>query len=1333
MSVKSDVILQDKDRSKLDGIVKQMVADKQPDDAIKAVVSDFKNKYGVKKKEEAPPSRLKNYIQPSNHFQDASAKSDFQPMRTPLSSTSDLEEKNKYPEQKESESSAIFNILFGKPLKQIGTNIIKSFGFDDIDQIKKKAEPIVSELKRIQKRVDGFKDNFYDGNLTAEDIQLNKDNPLIKNNYSTGYTDDQIASLINNKTNNIKKSLGAFDADNAETHLRKLNEVENKSQALRNQIDQINQQWVKYPADKDKLNQLTAQLSDLDTQREIIKRGQDSFFNYKYEKEYQPEIISMLTKKYGNFEEWTKYEPHVPQKIARPYDTDPEVLTSAFDPKTRQLTSKRIEEISKDVKDFMDKKNDFVAKSQEQGTNLLDGGDKETQYNQIVQRIVNTINNTVPVHQDLEKYKNNFIKSNPKIKPLIDAENVMPDFIKNYKSVNAYVKTGIDNAIINVNKHFQDQMESNAAYKGIVDKWNDKVQKGIVTQEIAQKNINTEEQSNPELKKLFDARDKQVNFIRNNGNKLFQDYIVNNLKKTGTDIVIHPSGNLGIKGMSESETNKLLEEYNNGKNESVNNTIDDLVKRTKESSDNIIKRKGVFAANLDNSWTKTMAALSNYIYNKTGIGGDLARNYTAESQVEDINKGDLHKTWEYQGLKSFVNPNFYLANAGGSVPILAGTAVIGMATEGAGLPAWFTTLGTAGLFTANNYVNTYNDLYQNGYDVNGHKITSTEAGVAAANQALTEMPFDLLMNYLHLGIVSKNSLVKPSLTRALGELAGGQAVMAGMLAGQGYIQKTNIEQAEGKDTTGLIDYLSSDEGISSFMSALSFLPQDVFSKAKSHLANTHKWNNLVKTSNEEFKNNALYNNAMQFQYDGKGGLFRDNIKLKLLNEEYSSTVEKNELQKALSYSEKLEKNAKEANLSTGNINGLWNAHNLTMADMYLESASKIKESNPTLAKTHEERAKGYAEQAEKGLKGEGEFHYMIDSQDKPVMISKESLEAMTKNGDIKKMLEDGTIKEIIKSDEPEFAGRFKQEVIGTADKAEIRKEETPPISVKDLIGQEVEYKTPLGTEVGTVEKNENGEYVVNVGEKEYILPVKDKNNPVESLEQLGLKQLPELTLTDEQRKNIQKDAERVGTVTSNNGNEFQISLANPNKENNIGDQVLLVDKKGKYKEVPGMTDETKLSLINKFLREQGLPERESLVKGERELGAETKKEESKPTEEAKRKIEEYSKKEDIPLTKEESESAASLLKDDITPKEAVETVKKESDIREKVEDSKESIDNIQKSIDKENAKESPNQDKIDKLEVSKKKEIDKAIQTKFGMKPEEVISSLGERIKYVKC
>lgn len=161
--------------------------------------------------------------------------------------------------------------------------------------------------------------------------------------------------------------------------------------------------------------------------------------------------------------------------------------------------------------------------------------------------------------------------------------------------------------------------------------------------------------------------------------------------------------------------------------------------------------------------------------------------------------------------------------------------------------------------------------------------------------------------------------------------------------------------------------------------------------------------------------------------------------------------------------------------------------------------------------------------------------------------------------------------------------------------AEVAVETPAPKVIVDAVGMEVSFNG----EVGTLEQSETGEFVLNRGEGEsdIIIPVKDKTQPTETLEELGIEVLPEVT--EQQIKEAEKDREMVGYVTSKQGNEFYVSLANPNKEDNqVGDQVLMKDKKGRLREVPGMTDDVKLGLVNKFLAENNLPPRESLVKVE---------------------------------------------------------------------------------------------------------------------------------------
>ena len=63
--MEDELILSEKDRLKLDGIVGKMVSNNEPDENIKFVVDDFKSKYGVKKKEPSEVSPSKPSAKPS--------------------------------------------------------------------------------------------------------------------------------------------------------------------------------------------------------------------------------------------------------------------------------------------------------------------------------------------------------------------------------------------------------------------------------------------------------------------------------------------------------------------------------------------------------------------------------------------------------------------------------------------------------------------------------------------------------------------------------------------------------------------------------------------------------------------------------------------------------------------------------------------------------------------------------------------------------------------------------------------------------------------------------------------------------------------------------------------------------------------------------------------------------------------------------------------------------------------------------------------------------------------------------------------------------------------
>jgi hypothetical protein len=63
--MEDELILSGQDRSKLDGVVSKMIANKEPEANIQFVVNDFKQKYAVKKKESSEASDLQSLAEPS--------------------------------------------------------------------------------------------------------------------------------------------------------------------------------------------------------------------------------------------------------------------------------------------------------------------------------------------------------------------------------------------------------------------------------------------------------------------------------------------------------------------------------------------------------------------------------------------------------------------------------------------------------------------------------------------------------------------------------------------------------------------------------------------------------------------------------------------------------------------------------------------------------------------------------------------------------------------------------------------------------------------------------------------------------------------------------------------------------------------------------------------------------------------------------------------------------------------------------------------------------------------------------------------------------------------
>jgi glutaminase len=80
------IVLSEKDRAKLDGIVQKMTANKESEENIRFVVDDFKKKYGVKKKESSEPTSQKGAgVSPTKPTQPSTSLATDQPTRAQAS------------------------------------------------------------------------------------------------------------------------------------------------------------------------------------------------------------------------------------------------------------------------------------------------------------------------------------------------------------------------------------------------------------------------------------------------------------------------------------------------------------------------------------------------------------------------------------------------------------------------------------------------------------------------------------------------------------------------------------------------------------------------------------------------------------------------------------------------------------------------------------------------------------------------------------------------------------------------------------------------------------------------------------------------------------------------------------------------------------------------------------------------------------------------------------------------------------------------------------------------------------------------------------------------
>ena len=558
------------------------------------------------------------------------------------------------------------------------------------------------------------------------------------------------------------------------------------------------------------------------------------------------------------------------------------------------------------------------------------------------------------------------------------------------------------------------------------------VDDGKMTEEVAKTQMDAEIKQNPALQKLQKNYENDVKKINQNARKQYDQYVIKGLQTKHPQYTIYKDNKIGLASMSEDDFNKLTDEYQKG--------ADDIVKKMGAENNELWKKDAnEKASNVNWFWSGlgvSMNGLSEGVskgfFSLTGWGGDNVRHYEAQDIASpSISESDQVLAWNKEGLTAIKHPNYFLFMAGQAAPVVVGGAAVGLATRGAGVPNYIEWLINAGLYTGQSAVGTFSDL-AGSRDKNGNIISENDAARVASDQAANDFLPNVVMMGLGSGTVFRaKNIIKPTIAGAIKEGIFGTAATYPLLLWQGTNDYFAVKQAQGYEPD-MYDYMQSKDFRDNLMNGLVIGGGMSLLHAPMNLSkNIDNWTKMVHTSEGEFKNLIPQNYALGQEFSGNGHYLRDALKLHIFNTDPEGLNEEgkrnlSDLKNALLYSTNLDRVIRQANLDPKNIKDLYQAHNLALADQhdYL-SEQAAKEGNKSLSDIYKDKAKDYREQAKAAAGDQAKFTYLVNGEGHPIFMSDRSFKTLEQEGTIAKWQMDGTIQSVNKSDDPEFAQRYK--------------------------------------------------------------------------------------------------------------------------------------------------------------------------------------------------------------------------------------------------------------------------------------------------------------------
>lgn len=840
---------------------------------------------------------------------------------------------------------------------------------------------------------------------------------------------EQISSAINNKG----KNLSDWSKSSSDNYVKSLVD---QHKDVQDKIDLINGRSDKMvPAWKD--TQDAKDLGDLE-KSEKYYRGQIQKSYDESKKKAVPEIIDHLKSVVG-VSDWVDAYNKPDQDVLGIKMKSP----LQWNPGTHKLTPQSTEWVIKQVDDQLNKKGDAAINAAVSG----DLDKKDRTYPDISKSVVDYLN-TIPVQKKQKEYTDEFANRHPELKDAFNANKEVNEFFSKDKIADLNAKVNIDrdkDIVTTQHKYFGKGglAYQNKDFVDIQEKYAKLVGEGKMTDEVARKQVEAELKQNPSLKSLNDNYETEIRKITEKTQKQFGDYLIEGLKKDKPKFTIYKDGTVGLSGMDEDKYKNLIKRYEGGLNDIAVGMGMDSNEAWQKEADKKAKSVGAFWGSVGGSMNDMASAFSKYVFNKTQWGAKDVRYYESQDiSSPQIEQSKISASWNWKGLESLKDPNFWLSKAGSMVPVIAGASAVGLATDGAGMPEYVGWLANAGLFTAQNGLSTYNQLL-NTRDAQGNLLTEADASHYMSQQ----MSEDFLPNVLMMAVTSgtlfkAKNIIKPTIGGVIKKALLGTAEAQPFFTWQGYNDYSTAQEAQGKKTD-FWDYMQSKDFKDNLINGMIVGGGlSLLHAPGQYMKSVDNWTKMVHMSEGEFKNLIPQNYALGQEFAGNGNALRDALKLHIFNVDPDGLNEEGrrnlaDLKAGLLYSTNLERNIRQGNLDPKNITELYQAHNLALADQHDHlSEQATKEGNKSLSDIYSGKAKDYREQAKAAAGDQAKFHYLVNSEGHPIFLSDRSFKTLEQEGTIAKWQKDGTIEGVHKSDDPEFAQRYK-EFVAAKDEATV--------------------------------------------------------------------------------------------------------------------------------------------------------------------------------------------------------------------------------------------------------------------------------------------------------